>query len=301
MAKKSLSLIIVPHYAKRFKTITLSQKTLKALLAISIFSFIVLVVFIVDYFTMNVTRAKYKNLVRESAEQKKLLADYESSVKKLRDTVKSYESYTKKLSVMAGLKSPEVMEEMGIGGGDTAGIDNQLMPDIPQPGQSVTLQDAKELTQKAEDVGNELDVLTSLFETRAAKLAFTPTIWPTIGWVSSPFTYRDDPFTGKRTFHYGIDIATNFGNPIVAPADGIVLSLGNDKMSGRTIILSHGGGITTHYLHLSKFLVRPGQKVKRGDVIGLVGKTGKALGPHLHYEVRVNNRPVNPYNYILEE
>ncbi len=301
MEKKLFSLIIVPHCAKRFKTITLSQKTLRALLSISVFSFVVLAVFIVDYFTMNVIRAKYKNLLKESVEQRKLLGDYENSVKKLRDTVKNYERYTRKLSVMAGLKSPEVFEEMGIGGGETAGIDNQVVPDVPQSSQSVTLQDAKDLTQKAEDVGKSLNVLTSYFETQAVKLAFTPTIWPTIGWVSSPFTYRDDPFTGKRTFHYGIDIATNFGNPIVATADGIVLSLGNDKIGGRSIIISHGRGITTHYLHLSKFLVRAGQKVKRGDVIGLVGKSGKALGPHLHYEVRINNRPANPYDYILEE
>jgi len=87
----------------------------------------------------------------------------------------------------------------------------------------------------------------------------------------------------------------------VATADGIVLSLGNDKISGRNITIGHGGTITTHYLHLSKFLVTEGEKVKRGDVIGLVGKSGKALGPHLHYEVRIGDKPVNPFNYILEE
>ena len=301
MARKTFSLIVVPHCARKFKTISLSQKSLKIVLVVSAFCLVALVFFIVDYFTMNVTRAKYRNLVKENVEQKKLLSDYETSVMKLRDTVKNYESYTKKLSVMAGLKSPEVLAEMGIGGGPTAEFDAQAIPAAPQSTQGVTLRDTKELTQKAEDIGKNLNVLTTYFETQAAKLAFTPTIWPTIGWVSSPFTYRDDPFTGKRTFHYGIDIATNFGNPVVATADGIVLSLGNDKIGGRSVVLSHGGGITTHYLHLSKYLVRAGQKVKRGDVIGLVGKSGKALGPHLHYEVRVNNNPKNPYDYILEE
>jgi murein DD-endopeptidase MepM/ murein hydrolase activator NlpD len=300
MARKTFSLIVVPHCARKFKTITLSQKTLKSLLVISVFCLVALAFIIVDYFTMNVTRAKYKNLLKETAEQRKLLADYETSVTKLRDTVKKYESYTKKLSVMAGLKSPEVLEEMGIGGGPTAGFDTPAVPAAPQS-QGVTLQDAKQLTQKAEDVRKDLDILTNILETQAVKLAFTPTIWPTIGWVSSPFTYRDDPFTGKRTFHFGIDIATNFGNPVVVTADGIVLSIGNDKIGGRSVVISHGGGITTHYLHLSKFLVRAGQKVKRGDVIGLVGKSGKALGPHLHYEVRVDNNPKNPYDYILEE
>jgi len=301
MTKKRFSLIIVPHCAKRFKTITLSQRTVKALLAVSVFCFLLLVVFIVDYFSMNVTRSKYKSLLKEATEQGQLLADYENSVRKLRQTIKDYESYTKKLSVMAGLTSPEVMEEMGIGGGPTEGMDVQAIPAVPPSAQGVTLQDAKELAQKAEDIGNDLNVLTSYFEMQAVKLAFTPTIWPTIGWVSSPFTYRLDPFTGQKTFHYGIDIATNFGNPVVATADGIVLSIGVDKMAGKNIVLSHGSGVTTHYLHLSKALVRGGQKIKRGDVIGLVGKTGKALGPHLHYEVRVNNRPKNPYDYILEE
>jgi murein DD-endopeptidase MepM/ murein hydrolase activator NlpD len=301
MAKKLFSLIIVPHCAKRFRTITLSQRSLKVLFGLFALGFVLLVGFLVDYATMNVTRTKYKNLLKESVEQKNLLAEYENSVKKLSETIKSYESYTKKLSVMAGLRSPEVLEEMGVGGGDTAGMDSQVMPDIPQPGQNPTLQDAKDLAQKAEDVGKNLDVLTRFFETQAAKLASTPTIWPTIGWVSSPFTYRDDPFTGKRTFHYGIDIATNFGNPVMATADGFVLTVKTDKIGGKYIILSHGGGITTHYLHLSRILVKPGQRVKRGDIIGNVGKTGKALGPHLHYEVRVNNRPRNPYNYILEE
>jgi murein DD-endopeptidase MepM/ murein hydrolase activator NlpD len=258
----------------------------------------------VDYFAMNVTRGKYKTLLSESSQQKRLLAEYEESIKKLRDTVKNFENYAKKLNVMAGLRSPEVMEELGIGGGDTTGIepaDTGGGPSIPPEGQTVSLQEAKALALKAEGVEKDLDFLTKHFESQSLILATKPTIWPTIGWMSSPFAFRDDPFTGKRQFHYGIDIATNFGNPIVSTADGIIISLANDKMSGKNITISHGNGLTTHYLHLSKFLVKSGQKVKRGDVIGLVGKTGKALGPHLHYEVRINNKPVNPYNYIFEE
>jgi murein DD-endopeptidase MepM/ murein hydrolase activator NlpD len=304
MAKKFLSLIIVPHCAQRFKTITLSQKTLKVVGAVGILASVALAGFLVDYFSMNVTRAKYKTLLSENSQQKRALSEYEQSIQKLQETVKNFENYARKLNVMAGLRSPEVMEELGIGGGDTTGIEPSETnggPSIPPAGQSVSLQDAKALTQKAEDVGKNLDILATYFEAQTIKLASTPTIWPTIGWVSSPFAYRDDPFTGKRQFHFGIDIATNFGNPIVATADGIVISLGNDKMGGKNITISHGNGVTTHYLHLSKFLVKSGQRIKRGDVIGLVGKTGKARGPHLHYEVRLNNKPVNPYNYILEE
>jgi murein DD-endopeptidase MepM/ murein hydrolase activator NlpD len=302
MAKKSFSVIIVPHCAQKSKSLTLSHKTVRTLLTLSIISGLFLIFFLVDYFTMNVTRTKYRALRQENIEQKKLLTDYENSVMKLREDVQKFESYARKLSVMAGLRSPEVMAELGIGSGETPSGENGTAPDSPQLGQSVSLQDAKDLAQRAQDVGKSLDVLANYFETQTARLASTPTIWPTMGWVSSTFAYRDDPFTGKKTFHYGIDIATNFGNPVVATADGIVLSMGNDKIGGRNIVLSHGNGITTHYLHLSKFMnLKVGQKVKRGDIIGQVGKSGKALGPHLHYEVRVNNRPMNPFNYILEE
>jgi murein DD-endopeptidase MepM/ murein hydrolase activator NlpD len=304
MAKKFLSLIIVPHCAQRFKTITLSQKTVKLVGGIVLVGFVAMIGFLVDYFAMNVTRAKYKILLSESSQQKRLLAEYEESIGRLRDKIKDFENYAKKLNVMAGLRSPEVIAELGIGNGDTAGIEpsgNGTGPSIPSPQQTVSLQEAKALTERADELGKNLDVLSKVLEAETVKWASTPTIWPTIGWVSSPFTFRDDPFTGKRQFHYGIDIATNFGNPIVATADGIVISLDNDKIGGKNIIISHGNGITTHYLHLSKFLVKSGQKIKRGDVIGLVGKTGKALGPHLHYEVRVNNKPTNPYTYILEE
>jgi murein DD-endopeptidase MepM/ murein hydrolase activator NlpD len=303
MSKKFMSFIIVPHCAQKFRTVTLSQKALKAILALLSIGFLVLIAFLVDYFSMNVTRARYRGLLKENAEQKKLISDYESSIVKLRDAVKSFEGYAKKLNVMAGLRSPEVMQELGIGDGDNSQIKAPVEDAAPPQvaGQSVSLQDAQALNLKAQDVGKSLDILAKYFETQTAQLASTPTIWPTIGWVSSGFAFRDDPFTGKRAFHYGLDIATNFGNPVVATADGIVLNLGNDKISGRNIVIGHGGGITTHYLHLSKFLVKAGEKVKRGDVIGLVGKSGKALGPHLHYEVRVNDKPVNPYNYILEE
>jgi murein DD-endopeptidase MepM/ murein hydrolase activator NlpD len=302
MAKKFFSVIIVPHCAQRLKSVTLSHKTIKALMTLSVIGALFLIFFLADYFTMNVTRTKFRALQKESIEQKKLLSDYENSITKLREAVQNFESYAKKLNVMAGLRSSEVMAELGIGGGETPSGENSAALDTPQVGQSITLQDAKDLAEKAQDVGKSLDVLANYFETQTARLASTPTIWPTMGWVSSGFAYRDDPFTGKKTFHYGIDIATNFGNPVVATADGIVLSMGNDKIGGRNIVISHGNGITTHYLHLSKFMnLKVGQKVKRGDVIGLVGKSGKALGPHLHYEVRVNNRPMNPYNYILEE
>jgi murein DD-endopeptidase MepM/ murein hydrolase activator NlpD len=101
--------------------------------------------------------------------------------------------------------------------------------------------------------------------------------------------------------HWGVDIATNMGNPIVATGDGIIVRVQTDKYLGKNVVISHGFGITTVYGHMSGFNVRMGQKVRRGDVIGFIGMTGKAVGPHVHYEVRIDGKAVNPYNYILEE
>ena len=139
------------------------------------------------------------------------------------------------------------------------------------------------------------------FENQTAQLASTPTVWPTTGWLTSGFGERIDPFTGKKTYHYGIDIASSFGNSVVSTADGFVSNVKREKIGGNTVIISHGGGFTTVYCHLSKFAVKAGQRVKRWDVIGYIGQTGKALGPHVHYEVRRNGKAVNPQRYVLEE
>jgi murein DD-endopeptidase MepM/ murein hydrolase activator NlpD len=99
--------------------------------------------------------------------------------------------------------------------------------------------------------------------------------------------------------HEGLDISNRVGTPVVAPADGIISDTGNDWVHGKMLVISHGFGMTTHYCHLSKIVVRVGKKVKRGDKVAEVGCTGRSTGPHLHYEVKVNGIPVNPLRYIL--
>ena len=127
----------------------------------------------------------------------------------------------------------------------------------------------------------------------------TPSIWPIPGWVTSDFGFRTNPFTGLTQMHEGLDISNRVGTPIVASADGIVSDIGNDRVHGNILVISHGFGLTSRYSHLNKAFVRAGQKVKRGDKIAEVGMTGKTTGPHLHYEVRLNGIPVNPMRYIL--
>jgi murein DD-endopeptidase MepM/ murein hydrolase activator NlpD len=299
MPKKFFSLIIVPNSRKSSKNITISQKKIKALLGISAFIVVLLIGFLADYFSMNVTRLKFRELTKESLKQKETIANYESYIARLKTTLENFENYAKKLNIMAGLKSPEVLKDLGVGG-PGVGKEEEATPSS-SASQSLSFSSVKNLSQQAENIEKNLGTLVNFFEAQASRLASTPTIRPTAGWPSSSFGWRSDPFTGKQTFHQGIDFATNFGNPVVATADGLVVELKNDKMLGKSILLSHEGGYTTLYGHLSQFLVKPGQKVKKGETIGLVGQTGKALGPHVHYEIRINNRAVNPYAWILEE
>ncbi len=142
------------------------------------------------------------------------------------------------------------------------------------------------------------EILTALRQQREI-LASTPSIWPTQGLVTSEFGYRTSPFTGQREFHQGIDVSAPEGTPIYAPANGWVTYTGKDGGYGITLVIDHGRGIKTRYAHLQRFLVYKKDEVSRGQLIGYVGNTGRSTGPHLHYEVRINNIPVDPRRYIL--
>jgi murein DD-endopeptidase MepM/ murein hydrolase activator NlpD len=125
-----------------------------------------------------------------------------------------------------------------------------------------------------------------------------PSIWPVRGQITAGFGQRMDPFSGEGAFHSGVDISVPFGTKVEASADGIVLEAGPESGYGNQVLIDHGYGLTSKYGHLSKIFVVVGQDVKRGQVIGAVGMTGKATGPHLHYEVHVHDTPVNPAKYL---
>ncbi len=125
-----------------------------------------------------------------------------------------------------------------------------------------------------------------------------PNLWPVEGQVTGSFGERIDPFNGEGAFHSGVDIGSSYGHSILAPADGVVTLTESMGGYGKTIMIDHGNGISTRYGHLSGFAVTAGQRVQRGEVIGYVGESGRSTGPHLHYEVRINDTPVNPYKYL---
>ncbi len=125
-----------------------------------------------------------------------------------------------------------------------------------------------------------------------------PNLWPVEGQVTGSFGERIDPFNGEGAFHSGVDIGSGFGARVIAPADGVVTFSETLGGYGKALIIDHGNGISTRYGHLSGYAVTAGQAVHRGDVIAYVGDSGRSTGPHLHYEVRINDTPVNPYKYL---
>lgn len=136
-------------------------------------------------------------------------------------------------------------------------------------------------------------------ERRAALARATPAIWPAMGELNSSFGFRRDPFTQQISLHPGVDLAVDHGEPVHATADGLVGDAHYQPEYGNIVRLSHGFGIETRYAHLSRFAVRPGTSIRRGHLLGYAGSTGRATGAHLHYEVWIDGRPVDPLRYLV--
>ncbi len=150
------------------------------------------------------------------------------------------------------------------------------------------------LESRLHDVRSDVDK-------RNALAAATPSIWPVHGWLSSTMGYRRDPITGGSDYHAGLDIVGDKGEPVQATASGLVTHVGRQGAYGNLVILDHGFGLQTKYGHLSSFSVKPGDRVKRGDVIGRMGSTGRSTGTHLHYEVLANGRLLNPLQLLTQQ
>ena len=145
---------------------------------------------------------------------------------------------------------------------------------------------------------SSLDIVRNGVERRHALAAATPSIWPVTGWLSSSYGVRRDPFNGSADFHPGLDISADYGEPVHATADGIVTTAGANGNYGNLVVVEHGYGITTRYGHLSRFAAVTGQQVRRGDIVGYVGSTGRSTSAHLHYEILMNGQLTNPLKLL---
>ena len=189
-------------------------------------------------------------------------------------------------------KLPAAIKSRAMGGMSTAATRAALTPMAPTDAALGVLSDLLGV------LGSRLDSVRDSVERRHALANATPSVWPVAGWLTSYFGSRKDPFTKDADFHPGLDISADYGQPVLATADATVSSAAPNGAYGNMVILDHGYGIVTKYGHLSRFAVMGGQRVKRGDVIGYVGSTGRSTGAHLHYEIWMNGHLTNPMTLL---
>jgi len=154
------------------------------------------------------------------------------------------------------------------------------------------------LEKNATSVALSSGGLRLLPSSQLSSLGIVPSLWPVVGEITGHFGERLDPFSGEGAFHAGIDIASHYGDEVRASADGVVVVVDRQAGYGRLVVIDHGFGVSTWYGHMSNFNTQMGTHVKRGDIIGYEGASGRSTGPHLHYEVRIYNTPVNPWRYL---
>ena len=191
---------------------------------------------------------------------------------------------------------PAVVKNRAMGGADVPVAALGSFPALESPENTFGL-----LREILQGIENRLTSVRSDVDRRNALAAATPSIWPAHGWLSSMVGSRPDPITGGADYHQGLDISADQGSAVYATADGVVSFASREGAYGNLITIDHGYGLETRYGHLSRYDVKAGAKVKRGDIIGRVGSTGRATGPHLHYEVRANGRLLNPLQLLLQQ
>ncbi len=192
-------------------------------------------------------------------------------------------------------KLPAVVKSRAMGGGPAHPSPvGALMPGLRSPEDTFGL-----LRELLEGLESRLRNVQTDVDKRNALAAATPSIWPAHGWLTSTVGNRRDPITGERDFHEGLDIAADRGSQVFSTADGKVIQASYEGGYGNLVVVDHGYGLQTRYGHLSAYRVGVGAHVKRGDLVGLVGSTGRSTGSHLHYEVRVNGRLLNPLQLLL--
>ncbi len=273
------TIIFVPHARARFRKLTISTRFLGLCAAAAAVLLAAAVTFGWAFFASSRSDRQYRIAMAENERLRAATATLHQRLDGISKQMSDFEARTRRLAIVAGLSDSV---RPGMGGPASAG------------GQS----DA--LASESAMLSSRLALLEGQFSRRSTLIASTPTVWPVHGVVNSGFGARSDPFNGLPAFHEGVDISTSRREPVLATADGIVLRSGWAGEYGKAIAIAHGDRYETLYGHLEETLVTEGQRVRRGDRVGLVGSTGRSTAPHLHYEVHVDGAAVDPLEYILE-
>lgn len=290
----------MPHGSGASRVLEVSQAAVRAVVSLGVAGFALLVLVGYGVLAKGLDLARYESAVRENAELATSLGRMETRLGLLGDTLAALEQAETRIRLLANLEPLDpALHGAGIGGPSAGGPTAAAA--TPLAGRTREARgDLSTLIRRANLLAWSFREAAESLSSHADRLAATPSIMPTQGWLSSAFSsMRTHPVLHLARPHEGIDVTAPAGTPIEAPAAGKVVEARWEAGYGNTVVIDHGYGIVTRYAHASRLAVRRGQRVRRGQVIGFVGRTGLAVGPHLHYEVHVNGRPVNPLRYIL--
>jgi murein DD-endopeptidase MepM/ murein hydrolase activator NlpD len=274
------TIIFVPHAKARFRKITVSTRTLAFAAGGSAAVLLAALAFGWAFFSSSRRDHQYLQILADNARLKSSAAALTGRLQGLSRQLSEFETRTKRLAIVAGLAESG---RTGAGGPLTT---------LDPSGTS--------LTERSASLGTRLQDVELQFARREKLVSSTPTVAPVRGLLNSGFGARRDPITGEGAFHPGLDISTRRHEPVLATAAGLVIKSGWAGDYGNAVEIDHGTGYQTVYGHLDAILVKEGQRVRRGERVGLVGSTGRSTGPHLHYEVRQGDRILNPLEYILD-
>ncbi len=308
--RKKISFFVLSNTGSPIKRATISGSFLWVLgLSLSA-GFLFFGYIVVDYcglkkanFYKHHLESKISSQKEEISTQRRQIQNFASEINSLKSELIALNSFEKKIRIIANIeKTPDQVGLFGVGGSVPDDLDANVQ--LTERHNSLLREMHTQVEQMDFAVTNQkegFDSLLKYLNVQRNLLASTPAIRPlnTNGWVTSNFGYRQSPFTDRREFHKGLDIATRKGEPIVATANGVVTYSGPKGGLGNLIVVDHGHGMVTRYGHALKLLKNRGDTVKRGDIVATVGNTGRSTGPHVHYEVVLNGIPVNPEKYIL--
>lgn len=294
MPPRNHTIVFVPHSMRRTRQFRVSGRWLVAIAAAA-----GLVLGVTGWVTVYQVRSAVQlrdleRIQQENVDLRRANASFEASVSRLQQALTEAEDRTRDLAIVAGLEQivggePESrLSEAGAGG---------IFTSLSAPDSS----DLSLLEARASLLGGRLDAVDSAFEERQLVLRSTPMIWPVRGVINSGFGFRRDPITGQRAHHSGLDISADRGIPVLASADGIVVRAERMGNLGRAVYVLHRFGYETRYGHMAEILVEEGQEVRRGDIVGRVGNSGRTTGYHLHYEVRLEGDARNPFEYLRSQ
>jgi murein DD-endopeptidase MepM/ murein hydrolase activator NlpD len=300
MSKDFYTFLIIPKKKSSTKRLTISSALLRGISIFSLFLLFFIAYTYYDYIHIKREKTELTGLRKQTKEQRAQIEALAEKVNRYAATMDEFRQLDKQVRLLANVEDKNDKGQIpGIGGSISS--DRRVASRMEDDQKTLIVNIDRNMNHLADDANSQRqsynDLIKFLQERKSIRAA-TPSIWPAMGWVTSEFGNRVSPFGSAREFHRGLDIATKIGNKVLAPADGMVVEATYDCEMGHMVRVDHGYSVITWYGHLQKTIVQEGTLVKRGDVLGYVGNSGRSTGPHLHYAVFLNGVPMNPRKYL---